>query len=396
MMAINGSRMTTRTYRLVREQLIHLLAEAAELEHNLLCCYLYAAFSLKRRGDPGLSANEVAAVERWRSIIVGVAVQEMGHLASVNNLLVSIGGDPHFGRPNFPVPAGYHPAGFDIRLAPLSEQTLAQFIGFERPEAHAESTDTAGPGRASPERSWITPVGTPYATIGEFYGDIQAGFRELAKRHGASAFIQDDRQLNGQDIGVADVAVIRNLPDALSALESIVEQGEGAAEAAAECHFDRFCAIRDEWRSLLAVNASFLPAHTAARDPVMRKPTKGGRTWITSEEALPFLDLGNAVYGVLLLLLSRLYSPGSPEERKRLGGVAVKLMHALSALGSRLARLPSGDPGRGNAGLTFAVPRNIGGRGSLRLLRERLLELAENYPEDGTPNPLVEAATTLG
>ena len=30
-----------------REQLIHALYEAAELEHNLMCTYLYAAFSLK-------------------------------------------------------------------------------------------------------------------------------------------------------------------------------------------------------------------------------------------------------------------------------------------------------------------------------------------------------------
>ena len=30
-----------------REHLLHMLAEASELEHNLLCSYLYAAFSLK-------------------------------------------------------------------------------------------------------------------------------------------------------------------------------------------------------------------------------------------------------------------------------------------------------------------------------------------------------------
>jgi len=31
-----------------REQLAHLLAEAAKLQHNLLCCYLYAAFTQKK------------------------------------------------------------------------------------------------------------------------------------------------------------------------------------------------------------------------------------------------------------------------------------------------------------------------------------------------------------
>ena len=36
-----------------REQLLHLLAEAAEIEHTLMCSYLYAAFSLKRAGERG-------------------------------------------------------------------------------------------------------------------------------------------------------------------------------------------------------------------------------------------------------------------------------------------------------------------------------------------------------
>ena len=30
-----------------RAQLIYLLTEAAELEHGIMCCYLFAAFSMK-------------------------------------------------------------------------------------------------------------------------------------------------------------------------------------------------------------------------------------------------------------------------------------------------------------------------------------------------------------
>lgn len=41
-----------------REHLPHVLAEAAELEHNLLCGYLYAAFSLKRgKGKVSMTPN---------------------------------------------------------------------------------------------------------------------------------------------------------------------------------------------------------------------------------------------------------------------------------------------------------------------------------------------------
>jgi hypothetical protein len=63
-----------------REYLIHLLTEAAEIEHNLLCSYLYAAFSLKSDGE-GLDGHEARAVAGWRKTIVGVALEEMGHLA---------------------------------------------------------------------------------------------------------------------------------------------------------------------------------------------------------------------------------------------------------------------------------------------------------------------------
>ena len=82
-----------------REQLLHLLAEAAEIEHTLMCSYLYAAFSLKRAGEPGVSEAQGEVLERWRKTIMDVAVEEMSHLVIVANLTVAVGGRPHFGRP---------------------------------------------------------------------------------------------------------------------------------------------------------------------------------------------------------------------------------------------------------------------------------------------------------
>jgi hypothetical protein len=68
-----------------REHLLHVLAEAAELEHNLLCSYLFAAFSLKQGLDEDLTPHELTAVERWRGAILQVCVEEMLHLAQVAN-----------------------------------------------------------------------------------------------------------------------------------------------------------------------------------------------------------------------------------------------------------------------------------------------------------------------
>src|SRR5215472_13679232 len=83
-----------------REELVYMLREAAELEHGLMCEYLFAAFSLKTHVDSGLNANQLEAVNRWRSVIMEVAVQEMLHLALACNMLSSLGASPHLTRPN--------------------------------------------------------------------------------------------------------------------------------------------------------------------------------------------------------------------------------------------------------------------------------------------------------
>src|SRR5690242_20653386 len=101
-----------------REQLIHRLYEAAELEHCLMCTYLYAAFSLRSGTEEGLSELEATAVEGWRRAILRVAIDEMGHLTAVWNITAALGGMPRFGRGNFPLDAGILPAGMVVKLAP--------------------------------------------------------------------------------------------------------------------------------------------------------------------------------------------------------------------------------------------------------------------------------------
>src|SRR5215475_14172970 len=45
-----------------REHLWYLLAEAAQLEHGIMCQYLYSSFSLKQTVDEGLSEEQLAAI----------------------------------------------------------------------------------------------------------------------------------------------------------------------------------------------------------------------------------------------------------------------------------------------------------------------------------------------
>ena len=83
-----------------RKELTYLLSQAAELEHGLMCEYLYAAFSLKSTAGPGLRVEQLAAVERWRGMIFGIAAEEMLHWAMVQNLLAAVGSAPYVSRPH--------------------------------------------------------------------------------------------------------------------------------------------------------------------------------------------------------------------------------------------------------------------------------------------------------
>src|SRR5262245_52639686 len=160
-----------------REALIYMLCEAAELEHGIMCQYLFAAFSLKQGTNEGLSEDEAAAVSRWRARVSHVATQEMLHLALVHNLLSAIGAAPHLARPNLPQPANYYPAGVQLRLLPFGEEALQHFMFLERPEGMdlADAEGLAAMGRAIPALSErdIVPRGQDFATVGHLYRSIE-------------------------------------------------------------------------------------------------------------------------------------------------------------------------------------------------------------------------------
>jgi len=127
-------------------QLVSVPAEAAEFEHGVMCCYLYAAFSLKTEASEGLTPDQLQAVRDCKSGLIALAIPEMGHLALISNLLVSLGGSPNFGPQNFPVPPGYHPADIRIGLTPFHLDTVDHCIYLERPadSTLGDSTRIAG------------------------------------------------------------------------------------------------------------------------------------------------------------------------------------------------------------------------------------------------------------
>jgi hypothetical protein len=227
-----------------REQLLHLLAEAAEIEHTLMCSYLYAAFSLKRAGDPGVSAAQADLLARWRGTIMDVAVEEMGHLVMVANLTVAVGGRPHFGRPNFPVAPGYFPSGVTVRLTGFDAETLKHFIFLERPQ-DVRGEDSAAFAQHDYHREQahlgLMPSAQDYATIGHLYEAIRANLIALDGELGARLFLGDPaRQVGRAVIDLEGVEPIADLAAAERAIDIIVEQGEGSTQDHDDSHYRSF------------------------------------------------------------------------------------------------------------------------------------------------------------
>jgi hypothetical protein len=117
-----------------RKRLVSLLTEAAELEHALMCQYLYAALSLKRRVEEGVTWQQLELMRRWEASIMLVARQEMEHLGLVCNLLTAIGEAPWLTRPNLPRPPRQYDLEVTLRFERLTEETLRRFVLLEIPD----------------------------------------------------------------------------------------------------------------------------------------------------------------------------------------------------------------------------------------------------------------------
>jgi Ferritin-like len=248
-----------------REALIYMLCEAAELEHGIMCQYLFAAFSLKQAADEGLSETELAATTRWRKQVSHVAAQEMLHLALVQNMLSAIGAAPHLVRPNLPAPASHYPAGVQLALLPFGEQALRHFMFLERPEGMDldDADGLAAIGRAAPlvsERD-IVPRGQDFATIGHLYRSIEAGFAHLAELHGEDwLFVGPPRaQATAGHFGWPELVAVTGLASARRAIDEILEQGEGPRGHWRDAHFGQFVSILDEYQQLTGSSPEFAP-----------------------------------------------------------------------------------------------------------------------------------------
>ncbi len=343
-----------------RDELVRALREACEIEHGLMIQYLFAALTMKRRVDEGLTPAQQVTSRRWMAMMLNVAREEMGHFATVCNLLTSIGAPPHFGRPNMPRKTGYYPFPFDLQ--PFGDDAFYRFLVFELPQGFPlpppPGADLSGKRSIAIGTFADTPVPDPleYIYIGELYRTIKDGFGAIAER---DLFIgPPSGQTSSGECDGMEMRKVTTRFEAQAAIDWVIEQGEGTSANREGSHYDRFHDARKEYFDLGRYAASRnVPVNPATR---LHRDQDGPVSLIKNKETRFAVETFNAVYGLTLQLLEHAFSlaPGvgsqPSSELAQLRRALQKASHQMMSVGIRtlgewVSELPladAADPGR--------------------------------------------------
>ncbi len=393
-----------------RKELTYLLSLGAELEHGIMCQYLYAAFSLKTAAD-GLTEEQAERVEEWRRVLLKIAGEEMLHWAMVQNLLAAVGSAPFVARPHLPHQAQGYPPGVQLRLLPFGEDALKHFIFLERPEGieepDADLFQLSGEAPAPMNPQEIIPRGQDFGTVGHLYRSIEAGLKNLADKIGEDQLFIGPafHQAEESAFGWPDLGPITSLEQANAAIERIVEQGEGATGDRDEAHYGRFLELRDEYFRTRAAEPDFDPVHPVVAAGMRSVEGIEPDFYITDQTTGQCSDLFNAIYELLLQMIARYFAFGheTAEQRAYLANAAVDLMfQAIKPLGIMLAGLPVGPEHPGaTAGANFQLPYRASfllphRRAAWIRYAERLNDLAAFASEIQSPDGQATLAEVAG
>jgi hypothetical protein len=372
-----------------REELIQVLGIASELEHNLMCQYLFAVYSLKRFPGEGITEAELNQARGWGSLITMVARQEMEHLGLVMNLRSAIGAPPTFSRPNFPQPTTrYGKADIASVLTRFNSDTIARFQKFEQPHplppdfcsltpeqarTHREHARAFWEAAPVAPRSPLEPFQFQFDSVQSLYESIRRAFCELpdlfigspdAQIYGGPgspyAGLMDD--LNQYDV---DLVRVTDRDSALQAIHIILEQGEGIQappDYVEHTHYCSFTRIQHELRG-----AAFDAARPVVDNPLttlhMDITTPGEVNLITNPDTLQVAVLFNRCYELMLVLLLYLYGSRGRYPQRSLeftNAIFFPLMTMfIRPLAEILTQLPAFTDRPGNAGPGFELPNEI-------------------------------------
>jgi ferritin-like protein len=300
-------------------------------------------------------------------------VQEMGHLISVQNLLLLVGGpdELHFGRDGIRAASPGNP--IPLVLEPISSDALAKFVVAEMPAdipdpelrqrvdeliVIAKNATHATPHRVGAlyaKLFWLfqtddTPVPpydlSPSATVG-----LKAGWHLDPKDFTKPAVIAEREATRGDwvkgSVTGFILSPVSNAGAARDLISAISEQGEGLGTTR-DSHFFEFLELLD------ALEAGQLQITALPVNPVARlapAPDAGTSAAILTPYAKLWAELFDTRYNLLLLdLWHGLATPNTSPTRKGLIGLAYANMHFAWELIEQLISI------RDMVGATDAAP----------------------------------------
>jgi len=356
-----------------REGLIEALNQIAELEHQFMCMYLYAALSLKKGPDEFCDKAKFEAVRRWTSKIYMMARQEMEHLSLVNSMLAAIGAPPYFSRENIPKISQKLDTETEIppipkAVASASPQVLANHNIVEYSEKSETPTTRYESATETPcefpfifepfdlksarryacmespklchllnlpkelqndVKKWCFNKCDDYSwpqgldketfqeeagagTIEKLYKDLREGFEEVAKND-KSLFVSSTNQHQVEVLSQYNVYIfpVTDLTSALNAIDLIIKQGEGLINAPPDfnSHFQNFYDIAKEYEGLT-------DGDNNNKFAILPVPSNPKQENIQNEFTKKIFDLFNYSYVTLLYVLTGLYGWYTPASKE--------------------------------------------------------------------------------
>jgi CDGSH-type Zn-finger protein/truncated hemoglobin YjbI len=407
-----------------REELISLLARAAELEHGFACASLFAAYSLKNDASEG-GLNEVQAemVRGWRRRLASAAVDRMGHLAQISNLLSAIGGAPHITRSTFPMPTSADASGVGLTLEPFSQLTIERLAAYEQSDTaivaaeHRSTVDASHTPSLDSQDSLgnggrLEPFPIDYTTFKDVYDTIATGFRSIPKEE---LFIgPPEAQANPRLLNLGDqLVVVVDQVSACAAIDRMVGTGEGAAPSNADAGSSVFDTIRTEYAAAVAdaqqTGLPFEPVRSVGSNPRTQPSEEtAGSTRLVDPLTVAVADLFNGAYDTMLLMLRRFFAhtEETDTDLERLAQACLRLMNSvIRPLGEALTKMSAGSaslPGR-CAGPPFGdsgdVPELLHQASAWAWIDERLWQLTKAATTlrvtPGLPTEIQEATAAL-
>ena len=359
-----------------------------------MCCYLFAAFSIKRDMKEGVTEEQLDVMRRWRGTILQIAIQEMVHMSLACNLLTAVGGAPHLHRPNLPTSPRAYPASFRLELMPFCRETLEAFVFIERPEDQERADSGAtSPGEFFLPEAKLSDIFSSerqYQTVGHLYRGIEDGLRYLTEKFGEEQLFigPPNSQIADAYFSLPGLLPVTDLESAVTAIQGIVEQGEGARDDNEESHYRRFLAMLEEYDRILSDAPDFEPGRPVMENPYAMFPNDIGDhsalNLIEDTLSMDICNLFDGCYQLVMQMLGRvlLHTEESEEELTLLSDITVNLMiDVLGPLGTTLTTMPAGASHPGlTAGPSFRLSRDVRSlphqAAAWALFTERLRELS--------------------